>query len=1042
MNEMKNKICFVLCLTLLFPLYLSAQDRMVRGKVVEAETNEPLPGVSILIENSTRGVTTDIDGTFELRVSASDNLVFSFLGMESQTLNVGDKTYLEVTMSRQVSDLEEVTVVGFGRQRKESVVASISTVKPSELKIPSSNLTTALSGRVAGMISYQRSGEPGMDNADFFIRGVTTFGYKVDPLILIDNVEVTPTDMARLQVDDIESFSIMKDASATAIYGARGANGVILITTKEGQEGPATVNFRVENAMSAPTKKVELADPITYMKLHNEAVLTRDPLGVLPYSYKKIDNTVIGSGSLMYPTTDWQDLLMKDYTMNQRVNLSVRGGGKVAQYFVSGAFNQDNGILKVDQRNNFNSNVNLKTYSLRGNININLGKTTEMSVRMNGSFDDYIGPRQGGTQVYNDVMMTNPVLFPPYYPAGERYQYVKHIMFGNASGSKMFLNPYANMVSGYREYSRAMMLAQLELRQNLKSITEGLNFRLMMNTTRNSFFDLTRQYNPFYYSYQGLGSKGPNDHIYYLINENSGTEYLNYSEGGKQVSSVFYLESALDYNRTFQDKHTVSALLVYIMRSQLDGNAGSLQLSLPSRNIGLSGRTTYAYDKRYFLEFNFGLNGSERFHVSQRYGFFPSIGLAWTLSNEAFWEPVKKVVSNFRLRGTYGLVGNDAIGSPADRFFYLSNVVMQEAARAAAFGKDLSYRHNGISITRYPNEDITWETSYKTNLALEVGLFEKTNIQVDLFREYRKNILMNRSNIPTSMGLSAAIAANVGEASGRGVDFSIDHSQAFRNGSWFQSRVNFTYATSKYEVYEEPQYKEPWLYRAGYPIRINRGFIAERLFIDDQDVSNSPMQHFGEVRGGDIKYVDVNKDGQITNLDRVPIGYPTTPEINYGFGFSYGVKDFDLSMFFQGSARSSFWIDPGATAPFVERTRGGFYTQTQLLKSYAENYWSESNQNIYALWPRLSETIVENNIQTSTWFMRDGTFLRLKQLELGYTLPEKLTNHLKMRNLRFYVNGTNLLLWSKFKLWDVEMAGNGLGYPIQRVYNLGLQLSF
>ncbi len=308
---MKNKICFVLCLTLLFPLYLSAQDRMVRGKVIEAETNEPLPGVSILIENSTRGVTTDIDGTFELRASASDNLVFSFLGMESQTLNVGDKTYLEVTMSRQVSDLEEVTVVGFGRQRKESVVASITTVRPSELKIPSSNLTTALSGRVAGMISYQRSGEPGMDNADFFIRGVTTFGYKVDPLILIDNVEVTPTDLARLQVDDIESFSIMKDATATAIYGARGANGVILITTKEGQEGPARVNFRVENAMSAPTKKVELADPITYMKLHNEAVLTRDPLGVLPYSYKKIDNTVIGSGSLMYPTTDWQDLLEK-----------------------------------------------------------------------------------------------------------------------------------------------------------------------------------------------------------------------------------------------------------------------------------------------------------------------------------------------------------------------------------------------------------------------------------------------------------------------------------------------------------------------------------------------------------------------------------------------------------------------------------------------------------------------------------------------------------------------------------------------------------
>lgn len=1040
---MGNKFCIVICVILLFPLYLFAQEKQVRGIVKEAETNEPLPGVTILIENSTRGVTTDLDGTFELRANTSDKLIFSFLGLESQTVEVGNKTFFEISLRPQASELEEITVVGFGKQKKESVVASISTVKPSDLKVPSSNLTTALSGRLAGMISYQRSGEPGMDNADFFIRGVTTFGYKVDPLILIDNVEVTTTDMARLQVDDIESFSIMKDASATAIYGARGANGVILITTKAGVEGPAKVSVRVENAISSPARKVELADPITYMKLHNEAVITRDPLGVTPYSYQKIDNTIVGSGSLSYPSTDWQELLMKNQTMNQRVNLSVRGGGKVAQYFVSGAFNKDNGILNVDKRANFNNNVNLKTYSLRGNININLTKTTEMSVRLNGSFDDYIGPRNGGTQVYNDIMRTNPVLFPPYYPAGSRYQYINHIMFGNASGSKLYLNPYAEMMRGYKEYSRAMMLAQLEMRQDLKSITEGLNFRIMLNTTRNSYFDLTRQYNPFYYSYQGVGSKGPDDYLYYLINEDNGTEYLNYSEGDKSVSSVFYLESAIDYNRTFNDKHTVSGLLVYIMRSQLNGNAGSLELSLPFRNVGVSGRTTYAYDRRYFVEFNFGLNGSERFHKSQRFGFFPSFGLAWTISNEAFWEPMKDVVSNFRIRGTYGLVGNDAIGGPADRFFYLSNVNMQDGNRAAYFGTDHSYGHNGISIQRYPNEDITWETSYKSNLAIEMGLFEKTNIQVDLFKEKRKNILMGRSNIPTSMGLSSGVSANVGEASGKGIDLSIDHSQAFQNGSWLQSRINFTYATSKYDVYEEPQYKEPWLYRVGYPIRVNRGLIAERLFIDDQDVSNSPTQHFGEVRGGDIKYMDVNKDGQITDLDRVPIGYPTTPEINYGFGFSYGIKNLDLSVFFQGSARSSFWIDPSITAPFVERTGSdGLVTQTQLLKAYADDHWSESNQNIYALWPRLSETLINNNLQTSTWFMRDGSFLRFKQFEVGYSLPDKLSKKIKMSNFRLYASGTNLMVWSKFKLWDVEMAGNGLGYPIQRVYNLGIQLSF
>lgn len=1032
------------------PVAVAIQQKVVTGRVTDT-TGIALPGVSVSLKNKpSYGTTTDLNGRYSLEVTPQDILTFSMVGFETIYVTVGNKTSVNAVLKESDSQLDDVVVVGFGTQKRTDMIGSIVSVKPEALKVPSSNLTTALAGKVAGMIAFQRSGEPGMDNADFFIRGVTTFGYKVDPLILIDNVEVTTTDLARLQVDDIKEFSIMKDATATAVYGARGANGVILITTKEGKEGPAKISFRAENSLSTPTQNVELADPVTYMKLHNEAVLTRNALNPLPYTYQQINNTVEGADPYLYPQNDWRSLLMKDYTMNQRFNLNVSGGGKIARYFISGAYNKDNGMLKVDKKNNFNNNIDLKSYSLRGNVNIDLTSSTELLMRLNGTFDDYSGPIDGGTKVYRDIMRTNPVRFAPYYPGDGQYRYVQHIMFGNYEGGK-YLNPYADMVKGYKDSSRSMMLAQLELRQKLSFITEGLTFRTLMNTTRNSYFDISRSYNPFYYQIFP-GSDPFAERSLLVLNEDEGTEYLSYVPGNKTVNSIFYWESALNYSRTFADKHTFGGLLVYIMRNRLEGNSGTIQESLAFRNLGLSGRMTYSYDNRYFAEFNFGYNGSERFDKNHRFGFFPSAGLAWSISNEKFFEPLKKTVTNLRLRGTYGLVGNDAIGRPADRFFYLSDVNMNSVDRGAVFGLDRSYNRTGVFINRYSNSDITWETAYKSNVALEIGLFNKWKIVTDAFYEYRKNILMPRSDIPSTMGLSAQILANLGEASGRGIDVALEFTESLRNGAWLQGMANFTYATSKYEVYEEPMYNEPWMFRKGNPISLNRGFIAERLFLDDEEVRNSPTQSFGEVRGGDIKYMDINNDGKITDLDRVPLGFPTTPEINYGFGLSAGIKSFDASVFFQGLARESFWIDPYATSPFaayrytnsgvLENFPTGTILQNQLLKAYADSHWSEDNRNIYALWPRLSETANTNNSQVSTWFMRNGAFLRLKQVEVGYTAPQKTMSKLHIAKLRVYVNATNLLTWSKFKLWDVEMAGNGLGYPIQKVFNLGAQVSF
>lgn len=952
-------------------------------------------------------------------------------------------TNFVVKLKNAANELDEVTVVAFGKQRKESVIGSISTVDVKTLKVPSSNLTTALAGNVAGVIAYQRTGEPGQDNADFFVRGITTFGANTSPLILIDNIELTSTDLARLQPDDIESFSIMKDATATALYGARGANGVIFVTTKRGQEGPAKIFARVETSISAPTDVVELADPVTYMKSYNEAISTRDPLGELMYTYDKIEQTgKPGANRLIYPANDWYDMLFKDFATSYRANVSARGGGKVATYYVSGAYTEDTGVLKVDKRNSFNNNIDDKNYTLRSNVDINVTPTTKLAVRLTGNFRDYQGPLNGGSDVYRQIMHSDPVLFPAYYPVDDEHVGIQHIMFGNYEDGS-YINPYANLVKGYKNYQRSQMIAAVQLEQDLKFITKGLSFMTLFNLTRLSEFTVNRQFNPYWYRLDRYDSYTGEYHVN-RINEN-GTDYLTYSESGKTVKNTMYSETRLNYNRSF-GKHDVTGLLVFTASESLTANAGSLQLSLPSRNAGLSGRFTYGYDKRYFVEYNFGYNGSERFHKSHRWGFFPSAGLAWMMSNEKWFKPLTKVVSNLKLRYSYGLVGNDNIGSSSNRFYYLSEMSMNNSGLGASFGETRNVSYTGIGVVRYANEAITWEKSYKSNYALELGLFKKLDIIAEYFTEHRTDIFMQRADIPNTMGLQAAVYGNIGQARSKGIDIQADYKQAWASGLWASARANFTYSTGKYDVYEEPTYPESYRQHAGRSIRQTWGYIAERLFVDDEDAANSPSQAaFGsQYGGGDIKYTDVNGDGVITNADMVPIGYPTSPEIIYGFGVSLGHKGFDVSVFFQGLGRESFWIDATSaystkynkygTAPFVNNG--------QLLKAYSDSHWSEDNRDIYALYPRYSAYENHNNTQVSTWWMRDGSFVRLKQMEFGYTLPQKLTNKIHIDNLRVYFQGNNLLCWSKFKLWDPELAGEGFNYPIQRTFNIGVNVTF
>jgi TonB-linked SusC/RagA family outer membrane protein len=1036
------KVKYLCCIVLFFAMGASAYAQSsftVKGKITDNK-GLPMPGANIAVKNTKLGTTSLTDGSYSVRLNkATDTLVFSFIGFVKQEIAVKGRGTIDVVLL-DGGDMNEVVVVAYGQQKKESLVSSITTINPKEIKGPTSNLTTMLAGRIAGLISYQRSGEPGADNAAFFIRGITTFGSgKIDPLILIDGMESTTNELARLQPDDIAAFSVLKDAAASSLYGARGANGVILITTKSGKSGNTKFNIRFENSTSTNTQNFNIADNITYMLLANEASLTRNPLNPLPYSQNKIDHTRAGDNPLIYPNNNWIKTLIKDNTNNQRFNLNLTGGGEKAQYYVAATANQDNGVLKSQSGTSVDNNVNLKSYEVRSNINLKLTSSTDAVIRTSGDFDDYTGPIGGGGAIFSSALNANPVLFPAIFPASDM-PLVKHPLFGNAprgSNGDVYANPYASLVSGFQQYSTSTLNVQLELKQNFDFITQGLSARAMVYTKRYSYFSLNRAYTPFYYS-STPSITDPRGYTLALLNESTATEYLSYNQGDKIVNTTTYGEVAVNYNRTFNKVHNISGLLIGIRRNYLNGNAGDLQSSLPFRNEGVSGRLTYAYDNRYLFETNFGYNGSERFAQNNRFGFFPSVGIAWNVNNEKFFEPLSHTITKLKFRATYGLVGNDQIGNATDRFFYLSNVNLNDGNYGAYFGENYAFYRPGVTISRYANDQITWEKAQKANIGMDISFLDALDFNVDIYKERRSDILMERAYIPTTMGLTAPVSANVGVAEGKGIDVAMNFNKNFGK-TWLQMRGTFTYAASTLLVNEEPNFPSnmSYLSRVGQSLGEAYGLIAERLFVDDEDVKNSPKQNFGEVKGGDIKYRDLNGDGQITDLDRVNgLGFPVTPEIIYGFGFSFGYKNFDISTFFQGSARSSFFIDPNAISPFVASGAN----QHGLLQAIADDHWSEDNRNLYAFWPRLGLTQSVNNNQVSNWWMRNGSFIRMKSAELGYTIKQKTLSKYHIQGIRLYANGTNLFLLSSFKLWDPEQGSNGLGYPVQKVFNFGINV--
>ncbi len=1045
---MKSFCLVTICLFLHFAACF-AQTKTISGYVKDINNGEALPGVNVVIKGTTIGTATDVNGEFKINASVGDSILFRFVGKKPVTEVVGQRNVLEINLYDDEQQIEEVTIVAFGTQKKASVIASVAAVKVSDLQVPASNLTSSFAGRIPGIISYQTTGEPGADNAQFFVRGVTTFGYKTDPLILIDGFEATQDDLARLQVDDIESFSILKDASATVLYGARGANGIIMVSTKPGREGPVKLNARVDFNVSTPTQMPQTIDGVQYMKMYNEARITRDPILGSYYNEQKIQSTAKGLDPMIYPNVDWYDELFNRYATNMKANLNVSGGGQVATYYVSGGFERETGLLKVDKRNNFNNNIDIRRFNIRSNVIFKLTPTTTLDTRIQGRFERYTGPYTQTSYIFSDIMYSNPVDFPAVYEPDAAHQFTEHILFGStfADGVRK-PNPYAEMVRGYEDRNESRISAQATLVQDLKFITQGLKLQAKASVSTWSKYASRRFYSPFYYDLESF-NQITGEYKLFALNPTEGQPYLGDVQPSRDADAHYYAEGRLNWDRKF-GLHTVGLMTVFMMEEKLltAGNSFSIYETLPEKNMGNSGRATYDFDSRYFFEFAYGYNGSEKFEGDKKYGFFPSFGVGWLISNENYWtESLKKAISTLKLKATWGQVGNDAIAGRADRFFYLSDISIPTGGDVISdgyrWGSSFMNAYNGYSVNRYANPEITWEVSEKWNLGFELGMFnESLKIQADFFKDTRSRIYMQRQNFPSTTGLEAAISGNVGKVASKGIDGSIDYQHFFNTDFWITGRANFTYATNEYLELDEKDYPDEYLKRINHNINQQWGLVAERLFVDEAEISNSPKQDFGNYMAGDIKYKDVNGDGIVNSNDMVPLGFPTVPEIQYGFGLSMGYKKFDFSFFFQGNARVSFFINSGVGGRDSEGLDGiaPFYRRRNALTVVADDYWSTTNPNVHAFWPRLSAAPMENNTQQSSWWLRDASFLRLKTVELGYNLNRWDKIHLQ--NCRIYFVVENLFVMSRFKMWDPEMGRKGLGYPPNRRFNVGVQLSF
>ena len=979
--------------------------------VVRDQNNDPLIGVTIRIKARPNiGTATDINGKYLLDVYPDEVLEFSYVGYKSQDVSVAGQEIVDVVMLQNDAILDAVEVVGYGVQKKISVIGSQQTIATKELKVPVANLTQGLAGRVSGLVSVQRTSEPGFDDANIYIRGISTLTASMSaPLTLVDGV---PRSFSNVDPEDIESFSILKDASATAVYGVRGANGVIIINTKSGLKGRPKFSVRYTEGLTKPTKITDFADGATYMEMSNEASLTRG--GGKLYSQEIIDKTRRGEDPYLYPDVDWMKQILRNFSRNRSANVNVQGGSDKAVYYIGLAYYDENGMYKDTKLADYNSNTFYRRYNVTSNLTLNPFRTTEIKLGIQGYLANANYPASSQASIFESAYFTPPTYIAPLYPDGK---------LGAFSGGD--INPVAQLgATGYANQWRSQVYSNLRITQQ---IYKGLSVSGMFsfdtyNYTSNRF---TKTPN----TYHATGRDANGNLLYEQTRQ--GTENLAYSLSAKGNRAI-YLEAAVNYRNTF-GRHTVSGMMLFNQSDEINTKATNVEEALPYRFRGLAGRFTYSFDDRYFGEFNFGYNGSENFAPNHRYGFFPSVGLGWVITNEPFFKGggATEVIQYLKLRGTWGRVGNSNISGR--RFAYLATV-KDNKDTSYQFGKNMDQTYGTTAIDEYA-VDVTWEIADKANIGLDMRLLNnKFNLQFDAFKESRKGIYLRRTSIPSYFGMINNPYGNIGKVENKGIEMSVSYANSWRD--WSLS-VMGNYSFNRNKVLEDDStVAYPWQKTIGNKVDQRFGLIALGLFESPEEIAAAPVQ-VGDTRPGDIRYKDINGDGKIDEYDKVPIGWGSVPEIIYGFGFSVGWKSLSLSAMFQGAAHVDAMLSGEGVLPFTQGSSRG-----NLLSNITDR-WTEANPRQDVFYPRLSIGNMNMNYEASTWWLKNTSYLRLKNIELSYTLPDRWMKRIHINNARIFIQGVNLLTFSKFKLWDVELGdGRGAKYPNIGSVSLGINFNF
>lgn len=1006
-----------------------AQNIVVTGVVTDAQ-KEPLIGVNVAVKDVPGlGAITDINGKYKISIEPYQRLIFSYVGFDKVEVLIKEQRVVNVSMKESAaSSLDEVVITGTGVQKKLTVTGAITTVNVSDLThTANGNVVNALAGNVAGVLAMQTSGQPGRNTSEFWIRGISTFGASTSALVLVDGFE---RDLDDVNIEDIESFSVLKDASATAIYGSRGANGVVLITTKHGKAGKINIDAKVETSYNTRTITPKFVDGYTYATMMNEARITRNQEPI--YQQDELDLLRMGLDPDLYPNVDWTDLLLKDGAMTYRANVNMNGGGSTARYFVSLSYLKEDGMYKTDEtlRKDYNTNANANTWNYRLNTDIDITKTTLLKVGVSGSNIKYNEPGLSG-DVWKSLMYQNPISVPVMYSNG----YVP------AYGTGDRTNPWVLATqTGYKEHWENTIQSNLTLEQKLDFITQGLKFvgRFGFDTWNKNNIDRIKW--PEQYKAQRFRDENGNL-VFDRVTEEQKMKQTSSAEGNR--NEIF--EAELHYDRGFKEHH-VGGLLKFNQDSKVFtvGTGEDIKKGIARRHLGLAGRVSYNWNYRYFVDFNFGYNGSENFADGHRFGFFPAVSAAWNVAEEPIIKKNLKWMNMFKIRYSFGKVGNDVlkIGDDEYRFPYLYTIGDGSGYTWADYNYNNSY--SGKRYTDLASNYATWEIATKHDLGVDLALFnDKFTATVDYFHEQREGIWMERKYLPSIVGLGSNPRANVGKVLSEGFDGNF----AFRekiNKVDITVRGNITYSQNTILEKDEENNVYPYQMERDYRVNQAKGLIALGLFKDYDDIRNSPKQEFGTVQPGDIKYKDVNGDGVVNDGDKVAIGATTKPNMIYGFGISASWKGLDVNVHFQGAGKTSFFIEGATVHAFSAGEWGNILSDVANSNRWIDHEISGTmaTENPNASYPRLSYGGNSNNYRQSTFWLRNGSYLRLKTLELGYSIPKPLVNKIRFNNIRLFLRGSNLLTFSSFKLWDPELGSStGTEYPLAKSLTLGLSVN-